>query len=434
MRASLRSGDKKSQVIANICWLLFDKTYSIAIGLVASIFVARYLGPDLQGVLTWGTSLYILFAVMGTMAIDEIMVCDLIREPDKENEIFGTTLVLRVTGAMLAIVGTFLVAAFMRPESQMARIVALIVSVAHLANAASIINKLNDAHIKSKFNVVAANISLTIIVAAKLLFVYYKFSIYWFAATNFALGVISLAIVSSIYLRRGGEIRKWKFSLDRARQLLSDVWPRFPTVFAATSQTHLGGLILASSLGDARLGQYSIALKFYTISMALPAIMCKSVAPILVEAHKSDENLFRKRLASAYAGIFLLYFGAAIVLVIAAIWGIPLLYGPAYTDAGNNLLLLLVPLVFYFLGQIRLWFIAINELFRYSMYLAFLQLGACYALSLTLVPTYGEIGAVIAMTASALILFIADGFYVKSKPNFDAIINGFAMAIRLRVK
>ena len=141
---------------------------------MASVFVARYLGPDLQGVLTWGTSLYILFAVMGTMAIDEIMVCDLIREPEKEHEIFGTTLVLRVSGAILAIAGTFIVAAVLRPESHMARTVALIVSVAHIANAASIVNKLNDAQIKSKFNVVAANISLTIIVAAKLLFVYFK--------------------------------------------------------------------------------------------------------------------------------------------------------------------------------------------------------------------------------------------------------------------
>ena len=118
----------------------------------------------------------------------------------------------------------------------------------------------------------------------------------------------------------------------------------------------------------------------------------------------------------------------------AATWGIPLLYGPAYADASNNLLLLLVPLLFYFLGTIRLWFITINELFRYSMYLAFLQLALCYTLSLALIPTYGEVGAVIAMTCSVLIVFIIDGFYAISKPNFTAILKGLAMAIRLRVK
>ena len=77
--------------LANISWMAGEKLFRMLIGLFIGIWVARYLGPQEFGLLSYSLSFFGVFLVFSSLGMDEIVVRNLVKS-DKDFRSFGWTL------------------------------------------------------------------------------------------------------------------------------------------------------------------------------------------------------------------------------------------------------------------------------------------------------------------------------------------------------
>src|ERR1051326_4946490 len=95
--------------IENAFWLIFEKGFSLFVGLVVAISVARYLKPESYGLLNYALSFVSIFSAFSTLGIDQIIVRELAKDAAKKNELLGTGFIIKVAGSALMIVVTGIV-------------------------------------------------------------------------------------------------------------------------------------------------------------------------------------------------------------------------------------------------------------------------------------------------------------------------------------
>ena len=66
---------------SNTSWLLGEKILRMVVALFVAIYVARYLGPERYGFLSYALSFVWLFSSLASLGIDDILIRELVRSP-----------------------------------------------------------------------------------------------------------------------------------------------------------------------------------------------------------------------------------------------------------------------------------------------------------------------------------------------------------------
>ena len=86
---------------SNTSWLLGERVLRMVISLFVGIYVARYLGPERYGLLSYALSFVWLFSSLASFGIDEILVRELVRSPEQRKNLLGTVFWLKIFGSIL---------------------------------------------------------------------------------------------------------------------------------------------------------------------------------------------------------------------------------------------------------------------------------------------------------------------------------------------
>ena len=103
---SLNLSEDLRKIFANIGWLFADRILRMGVGLFISVWVARYLGVAQFGLFSYATAFVALFSTLSTLGLPSIVVRLLTHEPEKREQILGTTFLLQLFGGIV----TFLLA------------------------------------------------------------------------------------------------------------------------------------------------------------------------------------------------------------------------------------------------------------------------------------------------------------------------------------
>lgn len=88
---------------ANTGWMFAEKIFRTLLAFFVGIYVARYLGPGKFGLLNYAISFVGLFTSFANLGMDSIVVRELVKSPERKDEILGTVFRLRLIGAFVAI-------------------------------------------------------------------------------------------------------------------------------------------------------------------------------------------------------------------------------------------------------------------------------------------------------------------------------------------
>src|SRR5258708_21907320 len=84
--------------VENAFWLIFEKGFSLFVGMVVGIYVARYLRPESYGLLNYSLSFVSIFSAFSTLGLDQIIVRELAKGPGRKDELLGTVFILKGAG------------------------------------------------------------------------------------------------------------------------------------------------------------------------------------------------------------------------------------------------------------------------------------------------------------------------------------------------
>ena len=402
IRTKLDGRLNAQKIMVNIGWLFSDRILRLGGGLLINIWIARYLGPEQFGLLSYATAFVALFTAFATLGLDSIVVRDLVRDPSCKEETLGTAFVLKLIGGVVTLllsVGSILL---VRSDAQTHWLVGIL-ALGTIFQAFDTIDFWFQSQVKSK-NIVYAKVAAFLIAGiTKISFILLQKPLIVFASVGLLeiiLGSIGMVIT---YHQNKQNLKSWQFSFERAKELLRSSWLLSLTGLVGMIYMRIDQIMLGQILGEKSVGIYSAAVKISEIGYFLPTVIVSSVFPSIVQLKSTSEALYTETIQKLMSFMIFLACAFAIPLTFLSDKLIVWIYGQQFAEASSSLLILAWVGPFAFLGVARESWMVTEGLMRFSF--ATTALGAItnVGLNLLLIPGYGPNGAAIATLISQFV-------------------------------
>lgn len=405
------------RISANLGWLLAEKCVRILSSLIVGIWVARHLGAEAFGVLSYSLALIALFGCLGTLGTDAILKRELLRQPGKEETLLASVAVLRVMAAGLAMLFTFVWAFAFLPSFQ--RAVFLFAAGALLVPLLSMPDLLFQARLKGRTSFGAGAVATIAGAVGRVLCILLDAPLWMFAAmVSVEAFVLGIALWTRLRTFRI-QIQPGAIDASVAKSLLRESLPLLVGGIAVTVYTRIDMVMIEAMRGAAEVGVYSAAVRMSEVANFVPMVLAAGLFPSLVSAHAASRQEFSGRAGLYYdlSVAVALLFVVPVTLLAGPIIGI--LFGEGYTGAAPVLAVHVWSVVFVFLGVARSQVLTTEGVILFQTCATMAGAVINIALNALLIPPHGAVGAAWATVASYAVAGWISGLFARStRPAF----------------
>jgi len=394
------------------------RVLSMVVALFVGVYVARYLGPEQFGLLSYAGSFVGLFTALATLGLDGIIVRDLVKTPERRDELLGTAFWLKAGGAILMWIGIAAAIPFTHNDTQ-TNILIIIIALAVIFQAFNVIDLNYQAEVKSKYVVYAQLASLVISSITKLVFVWIAAPLVWFACVFLLDAVVRAMGLLAMYLQNTGKIWYWKWRWQTARVLLKDSWPLILSGLVISIYMKIDQVMIKEMLGAEEVGLYAAAVRLSDVWLFITVIITNSLFPAIVGAKAVSQKLFEDRIVKLYQLLVSISLIISILMFVFSEKIVLLTFGNDYTKAIDILRLYIWSIIFVFLNNGSWKWYLVENLQKIATIR--LSIGALVnvALNFFLVPIYGLTGAVYATLISYITAtYFGNLIMPKTRVNF----------------
>jgi O-antigen/teichoic acid export membrane protein len=221
----LATGEEGQAIQRSVGWLAIDRVFRLAVGTVLNVWTINYLGPNGFGLFSFAQSVVGILAILSQLGLETLVVRDLVRHPERSREVLGSTLALRLTGAVVVLVASIVAIVFLRPGDRTALGLAMVFSSIYFFLAFDVIESWYQSQTRVAPYVIAKSVAfvLSSIVKAWALAVRAPIEV---IAGSMALefGFASVALIVA-FRREPASPRAWRPTRAMALGLLRDAWP-----------------------------------------------------------------------------------------------------------------------------------------------------------------------------------------------------------------
>lgn len=400
LRAKIEHRPDLLKIGSNAAWLFSDKLLRMGVGLVVSVWVARYLGPEDFGLFSFAVALVSLFGALSALGLPGIVVRDIVSDPKSSLETLGTGFALQVAGGVTAFVLLLALIPIIRPHDRSAMTVTAIIGLTLLVKGSESIKCWFESQVQSKYTVWAENAVFAASATAKIGFILAGASLLAFVWVTVLEGLFTAILLFAMYEWAGGRIRAWQFSIARANTLLKQSWPLVLSGIAVMVYMRIDQIMLGHMLNDKAVGIYTAAVRVSEAWYFIPVAIVGSVFPSLLDAKKTSEARYLEQFQKLYDVLVMIALMVAVPVTFLSNQIVEMLFGRDYIEAGAILSIHIWTAVFVFLGVASgKWFLAENrQLLAFQR--VFLGMVVNIALNWMWIPSYGGVGAAVATLIS----------------------------------
>ncbi len=399
---------------ANTGWMFFGQMFSLLASFFVGAWLARYLGPENYGVINYAIAFACLFGFVASLGVDSLLIRELVKTPEKRDELMGTSFGLKLIGGLSAFAITA-AAAFLLETAPLNRTLIIIFAFSSIIQAINVISSFFQARVEAKNNVRAQIIAGLISAALKIVFILAGANLAWLMVIFTLDGAWQAIIFVLTYRAKGYRLRAWRFDRGLARRLWHDSWLLMLSSAASFILLKIDQVMIGQMMGERAVGLYAAAVKFVEIWYFIPVVICASLFPAIVNAKKTSSDLYRRRLRNFYFLMIMMAVLIAVPTVILAPWAVNLLFGAAYAPA------VLILQIYVWSGVGLFWGWAINQQLtaenrtRTIFILNFAAMILNIGLNLVLIPALGLPGAALATLISYFAIPVLMIFFRKGR-------------------
>lgn len=387
---------------ANTAWLMGEKVLRMFMGLFVGIWVARYLGPEQFGLLSYAQSFVFLFTAIATLGLDSIVVRELVKDNSQRNALLGTAFTLKLIGS-LCILPLLWLGVQPTSNDSYTNLLIFIIASGTIFQSFNVIDFYYQSSVLSKYVAFANTITLAISSIIKIVLILNESSLLAFAIVGvFDTVILALGLIYFYWQKTHHSLREWQFDKVVAKRLLKDSWPLILSSVMISLYMKIDQVMIKEMLDNNAVGQYAAAVRISEAWYFLPMAICSSIFPAIINAKKVSEVLYYQRLQRLYSIMVWLGIAVALPVTFMSDWIISLLYGSAYIEAGQILMIHVWAGVFVGLGVASSAWINIEKLMLISTFRTAFGLVINVSLNYLLIIYIGIIGAAIATLLSQI--------------------------------
>ncbi len=395
----LHLSETKEAIVQNLFWAVMGKIISLFGGLLVGIIVARYLGPEQYGLMSYVISYVFLFQTFALFGLDSIEIREEARGQKPFPVIIGTAFCLKLFFGCCFIILAILTSWMMEADRYTTLLVA-IYSLSVVLNSLIVIRNYFTAIVQNEY-VVKAEISRTLIsIVIKIILLVLNTSLTWFVlAYMFDFVLLGTGYIMA-YRAKIGFIREWQFDREYAIFLLRESFPLLLTNAAVIIYQRIDQVMIGNMIDKSSVGYFSVAAKFTEVLIFLPMILAQTITPILVKARERNVEEYKSKAQQFMNISFWLSLTVSAIVSMLAYWLIRLTFGQAYLPAVAVLQVMAFKTASVALSNTAGAMLVTEGLQRYAILRDGFGCIVCVLLNYLLLPRYGMVAAAFVSIAS----------------------------------
>lgn len=407
-------------------WLMTERVLQMLIALIINMITARYLGVDNYGVINYVASYISFFAPICTLGLEGIIIKELVDNPDKQGEIIGTSMGMRMISSLFSMFAILLILFFLDHDNTVILGVAFLQSLILFFNTADLFEFWYQSRLESKKSVKVKLIAYLIVAVYKVGILIFQKDIYWFAVTNtLDMAVIYILLFIS-YKRNHGPKLSFRFATGKDMLKISYNFILSGLMVAVYAQ--MDKIMLGQMMDTATVGLYSVGIYICNLWNFIPNAIMVSLRPGIMAAKQLDEKLYQKRLKQMYALIIWISILYAVGVCLFSRYLIWILYGEAFLDARVPLMIAVWYCGFSQLGGAREVWMICEKKQKYSKWFALIGALTNLILNFTLIPVIGMNGAAVATLITQIMTgFVVTLFFKDTRKNNKYLVEAFLL-------
>lgn len=392
----------------NTTWLLGGKVYRVGLGLLITVWMARYLGPEQFGVFNYALSFVTIFSVFVSLGLDNLIVREVINKPKEELNILSSALLMRLLGGVVLFLISTLMIMKIRPDDQVMLMLVMAFSIGFFFKSFEVLRFWFEAHVKGKYSAVIEVVAISVSVSVKAGFIIYELPLIYFAWT-LAVETVAMSIgLIAFYASLGGSLNIFKASFKKMSYLIKEAWPLILAGTLYIIYAKIDQIMLGEMVGNEAVGIYAAAVKLSEGWFFVPIVIAASLYPAMLSARKVNMDVYYQRTQQLLSLMVVIGFTAAFGIMFIAGPLVLLMFGPEYKSASEILIVHIWGGIFLAMSGVSYRYFIAEGLQKYSFYRGLTGVVVNIVFNIWLIPLYGAMGAAIATVISqfmALYLF-----------------------------
>lgn len=403
----------------NVIWLLADRAVRLAFAFVVGVWLARRLGPETYGALSWAQSTVGMVGFLATLGLESIVIRQLVDEPDLQEEILAAAWLLRSIGGLLAVATATAVAAAGSGEADLMLVTSLI-AMATVFQSFDVIDTWIRQRLHVPLAVVGRCCGLAFGVGGRVLAIG---SAHPLSALGAAIAVEAMLVAIGLmwaYRQAGGSLQRWRPRLARMRTLLIDARALLLAGFAVSLYVRFGSVWLAAQNGSTAVGLLGVATAVSEALHAVPIAVMSIYGPqLLARRHEGGLERLAIDTARVLAGLTTAGLVLALLLTLTARPLLTVVFGPAYSAASTVLAIHVWSAVFVFVSAGSEPWMMGHGLQHYYLPKTLVAAVTCIGLNIVLIPIFGASGAAWAVLGSySASAYWSNALFRRTRPLF----------------
>ena len=414
---------------ANTSWLLGERILRMGVSLFIGIYVARFLGPEKFGLLSYTVSFVWLFSSLASFGLHNILVRELVQSPEQRNNLLGTVFWLKVFGTFVMATAITAVLQFFEEDQQTYWMIVLI-ALGFLFQTTNVIELYFQAQVQSKFIVRAQVVQLLITSLFKIYLIWIQAELIWFAFALMLDQAVAAALFLIMYRCKIDWFPFFFFHWKQAKKLMGSAWPLIFSGMMVLMYMKIDQVMLKEMLNTKAVGVYAAAVKICEAWYFIPSAIMASLFPAVIEARKESREIYENRFQKIYEMMVWGSLLVAIPISFLADWFIQILYGANFQEAAVVLKIYIWGFVFVSLGVASSHWLVAENLEKHALVRSFLGAILNICINWYLIPIYGITGAAYAtLITQFFVAYIFFGFSKNTRNSF--MLSTRALSFRL---
>lgn len=419
LRDSLLNPNRIS-IIFNTSWLILERIFRIGLGFIVTAVMARYLGAEKFGILSYAISIVAILEPLMTLGLNSVLKKYILYNPEQKYILKGTMFALRLISTLAIIVTIFLVLPYYHKQDPLVNKVILVLSIGLLFKVFDIIDLWYESQVKSKYPTLIKSTSIVLTSILKLLLVYFKKDLVWFAYAIIAESLI--CTIGYIYFlnRHGEPIKRWSVSIPLIKKMLLEGWPLIFSSIAVMIYMKIDQVILHHIAGEREVGIYAAAVKLSEPWSFIAVNLVASTFPTMVLSKKKSLSDYYRKLQKMFSFMTIFALSVIIPTTLLADHLVSFIFGHDFISSAKILRVHIWANLFIF------WAVAQDPWDIVEKHIKFVSFKTIFAaimnisLNYVLIPKFGGLGAAWATVISYSMIFFLNFFHRKCRKAFWA--------------
>ncbi|MFN8487395.1 MAG: flippase [Caldilineaceae bacterium] len=332
------------KVIKNFTSLVAGWFFIRLLSAGATMYIAKTLGPTDFGALAFGLSLALVFSVCANLGLDDFIIREVARQPNKTNRLLGDALMLKGFAAPLLMLMAFGLMMY-KPEQRWLFLFLMLYSLLHsgLLLFGAVFQGLEQMELQTSVMLT----EMILITTGSVLAVWLTHSATVVAACYLVATLVALGVGYGL-LRKQGFRFEWRWQPTAWRQLLMTALPFSLIFIGQIFYDRLALTAIATLNGETAVGWFTAVYNITLVFSNFPMISVATLFPLLARLARQSTQTVATLGGSLVKAMLVISTFLAIALALWAPWIVGLLFGPAYQPSVRllQMLALSVPPLF----------------------------------------------------------------------------------------